>query len=131
MKKLLLVLLLAPVLKAQTVTMTGPTTAPPVVTLSWTAPSVCTLASPCGYIPFRIIGQCPSPVIGSTGWTQLPQTANQVGSTTDSSITPGITYSYVVKTAQGATNLSGPSNCVTVIIPNVLSPATGLTAVNK
>ena len=124
---LLIVVLLwqAGYIHGQTVSLPGATT--PTVKLGWTAPSGCISTSPCSYIPYRISGSCPTTLVGSPGWTALPQTATQVGSTVDSTVAPGTTYSYVVETVQGVAQ-SGPSNCVTVSVPNVPSPATGLTA---
>jgi len=119
---LLLVILLWEVGYIHGQTMTGATTS--TVKLGWTAPPACTSTNPCSYIPFRLQGTCPATVIGSVGWLQLPQTGLQTGSTLDSP-SGGQTYSYVVKTVQGAAQ-SDPSNCVSVVVPLAPSPAGGL-----
>jgi hypothetical protein len=129
MKKLVLfaVLALASVYtKAQAPTVTLPSAQSSVVTLNWT--NNCTAAQPCTITPFRIVGQCPATLTSSTGWTQLANTAAQAISAQDTTVASGITYSYVVE-AQfvGGTTFSGPSNCVTLTVPNAPSVPTNLT----
>ena len=117
---------------AQTVTMTGHSQSQ--VVLTWVAPVAsgtwlgCVAGQPaCTFRPFSIAGSCPSTIVGSTGWNQLTDTSSGVTTATDSAPLPNSQgqVSYVVKTVQSGLT-SDPSNCVTVTIPNVPSPATNL-----
>lgn len=65
----------------------------------------------CGQIQiYRIIGQCPSVLAGSSGWTVFTATNNS--KFVDATVSSGTTYSYV---GEGILNgaYSGPSNCIT------------------
>lgn len=130
MKKLLFLLIffLPAISKAQA-TVTLPVATVETTVLTWTNSSTCTTSTPCVMIPYRIGGTCPSTLGGTSGWTQLATTASQAVTATDTSVVPGSTYSYVVESVfvSGGAN-SGPSNCVTVTIPNVPAAPTGLTA---
>ena len=116
-------ILLAAVGHAQTLTL--PSASSNAVVLTWTASTSCTTTTPCTYIPYRIAGTCPATLAGTTGWTALPATASQVLTATDASVTAGATYSFVVEAVQAGQN-SGPSNCITLTIPNVLAPPAAL-----
>jgi len=129
MKKLLLAALLvfaAGTVKAQATTVAIPGPKPHKVTLTWT--NTCTAALPCSITPYRIGGSCPATVAGSTGWTALPSTAVGATTTADSTVLGGQTYSYVVVAVDSTdiTNVSNPSNCVTVTVPNAPADPTGL-----
>ena len=95
------------------------------VVLTWTASVSCSAATPCTYQIYRIAGSCPATLPGTSGWTALPPTASQAVTATDSTVAAGATYSYVAETVQGTAN-SGPSNCITVAIPNVPAAPTNL-----
>lgn len=118
----LAILALAPLAHAQTMSLPAATSE--AVTITWTASVSCTASAPCTYAPYRMAGACNTN--GST-WTALPATSSQAASAIDSTVTPGSTYSYVVEAVQGSVN-SGPSNCVTVTVPNVPAAPTGLSA---
>jgi len=115
---------------AQTVTLPPGSAGATGVKLTWTLPITCTTSNPCTERPYRILGVCPSPLTGTSGWTVLTDSASQATTVTDSTITSGLQYSYVVETQQGGLN-SGPSNCISVTVPNVPSPATGLAGVTQ
>ena len=106
-------------------TLTLPSATSNAVQLNWTASTSCTTTTPCTYIPYRIAGTCPATLAGTTGWTALPATASQVLTATDATVTAGATYSFVVEAEQAGQN-SGPSNCITLTIPNVLAPPAAL-----
>jgi len=115
--------------RAQAPTVTLPSATASQSNLSWTNSANCTAATPCLINPYRIGGQCPANLAGTTGWTQLPATAAQATSATDTTVVAGQTYSYVVEaTFVSGGSPSGPSNCVTVSIPNVPGVPTGLNA---
>jgi hypothetical protein len=101
-----------------------------VVTLSWGVPQPagtwqgCTTSSPCTYQVFALRGQsCPATVIGSPGW----QFVGGSSTTTlkDSTEQAGTIVSYVAYTLQAGSQ-SGPSNCITVTVPNNPGAATNL-----
>ena len=125
MKKIiaLAVFLLSMAAHAQTLTL--PSASSNAVVLNWTASTSCTATTPCTYIPYRIVGSCPTTLAGTTGWTALASTASQVLTATDTTVTPGTIYSFVVEAVQSGQN-SGPSNCITLTIPNVLAPPAAL-----
>jgi hypothetical protein len=113
------------VAKAQAVTVAIPAPQAHKVTLNWT--NNCTTAVPCVIIPYRVVGSCPS--AGATTWTALPATAVGAVTTQDTTVAAGQTYSYEVEAVSptDATNVSNPSNCITVTIPNAPADPTTLT----
>lgn len=87
----------------------GHATNPPPTQTQLTIPISC--SGNCGQIQiYRIIGQCPSVLVGSSGWTVFTATNNS--EFVDSTVVSGTTYSYV---GEGLLNgsYSGPSNCIT------------------
>jgi hypothetical protein len=95
---------------AQTVTVPGS----PAVSLTWTAPAVCTTATPCQFAIYRIPGTV-TIAAGTTGATLAGTTGNNAVSFVDSTVTPG-TFSYAVETIQAGAN-SVPSNTITLVVP--------------
>lgn len=87
------------------------------VNVTWTAPSVCSTASPCIFVVSRaapVAGTCP--VNTGTTYAQVGSSASQASSLTDTTVSPGQSYCYVAQTQQaGGTGLpSAPSNVVPV-----------------
>lgn len=103
-------------MQAQTVTLPPASTYGAVIT--WPLPSVCTTATPCTFQGYQIVGTCPTTITDTTGWTALTLTGTQA-TTVSSGVEPsGTTQSFVVETVQGSNGHSGPSNCISLLIPN-------------
>jgi hypothetical protein len=115
-------LVLASVTHAQTVTVPQPTTY--AVVLSWNAPTGCVAATPCTYAVYRVPGTV-TITGGLAGATLVTTTTSQVVTVTDQTVASGQTYSYAVETLQGGAN-SAPSSTVTMTLPLVPSAPTGL-----
>jgi hypothetical protein len=122
-----------PAAKAQASLVAIPSATQHKTTLNWT--NNCTAASSvtCSFQVYRAAGTCPA--AGAIAWLQLNVTAANAESYVDLAVTQGAQYSYQVVaqatiTVNGTPQLqiAGPSNCVTVTIPNGPSPATGATA---
>jgi hypothetical protein len=79
----------------------------------------CPILKPCEageqFQVYRIEGQCPSSLAGSSGWiTFKPVLASSSGVYfTDSTVISGVTYRYDVEGVLAGASYSGPSNCVT------------------
>jgi len=94
------------------------------VTLTWTD-----TVNPTGttYNAWRQTGTCPTTApTTTTGFTQLNSAAISIKSYSDSTVSAGLTYCYVV-TAVGTTGpQSAPSNDAQAIVPGAFPPS-GLT----
>lgn len=86
------------------------------IVVPWQLPIGCTLIQPCKFWVYRIPGTCPTNLSGSSGWT-LITVVNQETFYTDTSVTSGIQYSYVVESGVGNNPTSGPSLCSTFTAP--------------
>jgi hypothetical protein len=82
---------------------------PPVVDLSWEAPSNSSVPVT-GYFVYRAAS-------GSTSYTQLNASAIAVTSYIDNAIQSGNTYDYMVESVDSSGNTSVPSNVAIVVIP--------------
>ena len=92
-----------------TVTPTGSTGKP--ISFSITCP----VSQPClngeQFQVYRITGQCPSPLADSIGWALMQTIA--ASTFTDTAVTSGVSYSYVVEGVVAGVSYSGPSICKT------------------
>lgn len=94
------------------------------VTLVWTD-----TANPAGttYNAFRQTGACPATApTAITGFTQLNASAIAVKAYTDSTVTGGQTYCYIVTAVPSTGPQSAPSNDAQAIVPGAFPPQ-GLT----
>jgi hypothetical protein len=135
MKKLLLAALLcasyATLTQAQAATLVAiPSATQHKASLTWT--NTCSGTVTCSFQVYRAAGTCPAS--GAVAWLQLNVTAANAVAYDDLAVTQGTQYSYqvvaqapVIVNGVTQTQISGPSNCVTVTIPNGPSPATGAT----
>jgi hypothetical protein len=81
------------------------------VSLSWTGPAGCAVATPCTYAVYR--------APASTGiYALLGSSASQTVSYSDTTVAAGISYIYEIETVQAGAN-SAPSVAVPVTIPAV------------
>ena len=131
-------LLSASLISCQTVTLPPPTSlSVKNLTFTWKAPvagngflgcaaTESATTTVCSYKLYRIPGVCPSPVIGSSGWTEVLSTASGQLTATDTTALPNTQYSWVVEgIVVSNSNNGAPSNCVTyttpaaTLVPNV------------
>jgi hypothetical protein len=96
------------------------------VTLSWTASVSSTTATPGTSNVYREIGTCSATQPTSTaGFSQIATNIAPSGPYTDTAVTMGTTYCYIVTAVIGGLE-SAPSNTFQAIIPSLPSPPTGL-----
>jgi hypothetical protein len=119
-----------PIAKAQASLVAIPAATQHKVTLGWT--NNCSATVTCSFQVYRAAGTCPA--AGAVAWLELNITAANAESYVDLAVTQGSQYSYQTVaqapvTVNGTQQLqiAGPSNCVTVTVPNGPSPATGAT----
>jgi len=98
----------------------------PSVTLSWTASVTSTTATPGTSNVYRETGTCPTTQPTSTvGFSQIATNITPSGPYTDTTVSTGTTYCYVVTAVIGGLE-SNPSNTFQAVISGLPSPPTGL-----
>lgn len=128
---LFLTLACAPIAQAQAATLVAiPSATQHKASLSWT--NTCSSTVTCSFQVYRAAGTCPA--AGAVAWQQLNITSANATSYDDLAVIQATQYSYqvvaqapVVVNGVTQTQTAGPSNCITVTIPNGPSPATGAT----
>ena len=95
---------------------------PPSVTLTWPAS---TTASTTTNV-YRLTGTCPASVTTTTGFTELASSQPAAGPYTDTNVTLGTTYCYVVTAVAGGLE-SVPSNTFQAVFPGAPAAPKGLT----